>query len=589
MTDQGRRRFIGLLGAGLATPYLLTFHRRLSAAEAGPGPAAARHEGRDVFSLSVASGDPSASGVILWTRIDPAAYQAGEPLRFQVADDPGFGSVVMEGSVAGDAITPARDFTVRVDLDGKLQADRRYYYRYIYRGIASPVGRCRTLPAPGSYPSRLTLGLLSCQDYTNGYYGALRSLARRDEVDFVLHLGDFIYESAADPRFQPLPFADRQLVLPSAAAVALDLADYRHIHRTYRTDADLQHLLERHTLIAVWDDHETANDCYWDYARDTLGAPDHPYTTDPAYGNDPALLRTLRLEAMQAWAEYIPARIDPDPSATHPHEFFHIERRFVFGELAELFMTDGRSFRSAHPCGEGDVGQRYLPVGCRDYEAPERTMLGEAQRRWLTEGLSASGAQWKLWGNQVMLAELSLTDDGRRVPVNVDAWDGYQAERELISRRVRDSGVENLVVVTGDFHSFLASHLKIRYGADLNRLPRNTIGVEFMTTSVTSANGLDGINAALQRQPRQPDLPLPLGNRALQRLNPHIAFFDSSQHGYSLLEITPDHCFWSAYAVDKNDPAASEGRLFRRLRVDAGRSVLQDRPLSGWAAYLAGR
>lgn len=578
-----RRQVLGLLGLGLVAPYTISFHRRLDAAT-GPSRPSRETPNRQVFSLSVASGDPSPTGVVLWTRIDPAFYLSSEPLRFQIAEDRFFRRMVLEGAVAGNDFGPLDDYTVKVDLDGQLGSDRRYYYRFLYGNAVSPTGRCRTAPAPGATPDRLKLALLTCQDYTNGYYTALGRLAVRDDVDFVVHVGDFIYETAGDPRFQSLPFADRTIILPSNGIVALDLADYRHLHRTYRSDANLQRCMESHTFIAVWDDHETANDCYWDAARDTLGAPDHPYTVDPTYGNDPALLRALAMDARKAWLEYIPARVSVNPSGTHPHQFYQIYRRFTLGTLVDLFMLDGRSYRSPHACGEGDVRERYVPIGCRAYTAADQTMLGTAQRDWLTAGTLASNTRWRVWGNQTLMAELSVGRTDRRIPLNLDAWDGYQAERRHLAEAMRDGGRPNLVVLSGDFHSHIVAHLKVDYRQANNEDPRNVIGVEFMTTSVTSAGGLDAITAALERDPRNPKLDIPIGNQLVGALNPHIRFADLGSHGYSVMTFTDAYADWTAYVVDKNQPdGLVRERVFRRLRAEAGSVRLRELPpLDGW-------
>ena len=297
-----RRRFLS--AACLATGGLLvTWHAQavewLNLGREPLDTSALRTDSARVFDLSVSSGDPSATGVMLWTHIRPEALRGGQPLFLQVGLDAGFQTLLLQARIEASQISAERDHTVKVDLDGQLPetlSGGPYFYRFIYDGTVSRTGRCRTLPQDSTALRSLKLGLLTCQDYTNGYYPALGHLAADDSIDYVLHLGDFIYETAGDPRFQSLPFADRTLVLPSGGTVALDLADYRFIYRRYRSDPLLQLAMERHTFICVPDDHETANDCYWDYERDTLGAPDHPYTTDPQYGNDPGVLRRLRLQ-----------------------------------------------------------------------------------------------------------------------------------------------------------------------------------------------------------------------------------------------------------------------------------------------------
>ena len=530
-----------------------------------------RTDAARVFDLSVSSADPSVTGVILWTHIHPDAIRFGESLYLQVATDAQFSHLVLQAQVGPQGITPERDHTIKIDLDGQLPATATggpYFYRFIYDRTVSRTGRCRTLSSSGASLKRLKLGLLTCQDYTNGYYGALAHVAKDDSLDFVLHLGDFIYETAGDPRFQSLPFADRTMLLPSGGVVALDLIDYRFIYRRYRSDPNLQAAMERHTFICVPDDHETSNDCYWDYARDTLGAPDHPYTTDPKYGNSPALLKRLKLDSQRAWSEYVPARVTYNPLATHPHEALQVYREFRFGSFLDLFMIENRSYRSPHPCGEKDVLQRYVPLGCTNLNNKEQTLLGAKQHNWLVEGLTQSKATWKLMGNQTFFGRLALTFLGAQItPLNVDAWDGFNAERQAITGALREAKVRNYLVVTGDLHTYMASNVKHNYG-DTNPLNfSNYVGAEFMTPAVTSANLGEMLGAKLDATQRSL-LMKGLAAPAVRLNNPHVQFFDSDRQGYSTLELTDTYAEWVAYAVNKavNDPLVSRTCIARQRK-----------------------
>jgi alkaline phosphatase D len=544
-----RRSMLGKLAAfGLAAPYTLRFAAGAEAQTASTGPF--RLDDGSVFDLSVASGDPTPSGVILWTHVRPERVVAGQPLRFQVATDAAFASLVLEGEVS--AVSALADNTVKVDLDGKLRPGIRYYYRFLYGDVASRTGRARTLPAAGT--KTLKLALITCQDYTNGYYSAFNYLAQDDSVDFVVHLGDFIYESAADPRFQSLPFADRQVVLPSGEGVAVSLADYRSIYRTYRSDRFLQRALEQHTWIISPDDHETANDCYWDYERDTIGAPDHPFV------DDAVALRGLKLASQRAWAEYVPARVQLNEAASHPHDFLNTYRDFAFGDLARISMLDTRSYRTGHPCGEGDVFERYLPLGCTNYKSPQQFMLGDAQEAWLLDRLSRRDTLWNVVGNQTFFARLSIAG---QLPIDVDAWDGYDAARKRLSQGIKDRNVKNLVFVTGDLHSYIASQIKLNYD-NINPFDSgNQLGVEFMTPSVTSSALFDQLSQDLAGDA----LAGGLTSAAVFVNNPHIRFFDSARHGYSTLSFTRDYCEWVAYAIDKNVNSEAPGRsVIARMR-----------------------
>jgi alkaline phosphatase D len=568
-----RRKLLQTLAAGIGSPFLVTWAQ---AADWSPGtlPIDANLLSRDsarVFDLSVSSADPTPGGVVLWTHIAPGAWKSTEPLYLQVARDAAFADLVLQARVEPSRIGASADYTVKLDLDGHLAPATTYWYRFVYDATVSRTGRARTAPAAGTQAARLKFGLLTCQDYTNGYYGALARLAQDDSLDAVLHLGDFIYETAGDPRFQSLPYADRTLVLPSGGLVSLGLQDYRFIYRTYRADPYLQAAMERHTFICIPDDHETSNDCYWDYARDTLGAPDHPFTTDTQYGNDPALLRRLKLDAQRAWSEYVPARVALNEGATHPHDFLRQYRRFAFGGLLDLFMIENRSYRSAHPCGEGDALQRYLPLGCTNYNDANRTMLGAAQLNWLTEGLASSRATWKLMGNQTLFGQLSLTFLGTNLsPINVDAWDGYAAERRRIADVLREAKVKNFVVATGDLHTYIAAQVKRDYG-NLNPFDTgNQLGVEFMTPAVTSSNIGEMLSQGMTTD-QKTRLINGLSKAAVQLNNPHIKFFDSTRHGYSTLEFTPTWVEWVAYAVAKN---VDSGDLLRSCIARQRKSTL---------------
>lgn len=561
-----RRGFLSALGA-LSGGLLVTWQAQAATfAKLGLNPidvSGLRTDADRVFDLSISSADPSVTGVILWTHIRASEVRASESLYLQVASDAQFSQLVLQAEVRPDQIGAERDFTVKVDLDGQLPASPAggsFYYRFIYAGTVSRTGRCRTLPSTPNGVRRLKFGLATCQDFTNGYYGAWSHLSRDESLDFVLHLGDFIYETAGDPRFQSLPYADRTMVLPSGGTVALDLADYRFIYRTIRSDRKLQAAMERHTFICVPDDHETANDVYWDYARDTLGAPDHPYTKDPKYGNSPALLKQLKLDSQRAWTEYVPARVSFNSNATHPFDALTVYRRFDFAGFLDLLMIENRTYRSNHPCGEGDYLQRYAPLGCSKGDAGGRTLLGQTQHNWLVDGLTTSRATWKLMGNQTYFGRLSLTPIASPLtPFNVDAWDGYGAERTAICAALRQAAVKNFLVVTGDLHTHIASDIKLDYTSPNLIDTSNYLGAEFMTPSITSSTLGEMVAANADPKLREV-LVQGLVAPAVQVANPHIRFFNSSSSGYSTLELTDSYAEWVSYSVDKSVDSATASR-----------------------------
>jgi alkaline phosphatase D len=487
----------------------------------------------EVFPLGVASGDPAPDGVVLWTRIAPTG-SVGESGSWEIGADPDLCDVVARGDVVAD---PAHDWTVKVRVrSGALAPFTTYWYRFRARGTSSRVGRFKTLPAPDASVDRLRLGFVSCQDFTAGRFHALRKLADAD-VDYVLHLGDYIYETVSDPQFQRRGPRDRRLRLPGGGAGggrasasrgegifrAETLDDYRWMYRTYRADPDLQRLHERFAVIPIWDDHEFANDGYGVHDTDS---PDEQSNADPA----------RRSAATRAWSEYLPADVAFDPDAP-PLEQVRIYRSFVFGDLAELVLTDERLYRDGPPCGLTPA-QRYATRGCAQQHAPGRTMMGVEQREWLIERLTTSTRRWKLWGNETMVmpfrlpgwlarrlhphdGDVPMLDD---VYVNLDQWDGYQWERSLVTDALAD--VRGLVVLTGDLHSFISGTLRTTDGRD--------VATCLMVGSVTSANLIE-----LLVRRTLPSMPLPLG-LLVRSANPHLSYVNSSAHGFNVLELGRD-------------------------------------------------
>ena len=573
VSGAGRAALAAMLSGAFAGRTLATPIPRSSLSRTGTPPDAAGGRLADrspeaVFPQSVASGDPTPAGAVLWTRVAPSVHRPDAALFLDVRrSEPGdsSGESFAEGTryrVDPSAVTTG-DHTVRVDLDGALDPDATYRYRFEYDGARSRIGRCRTLPATDSSPDRLRLAVLTCQDYRAGRYGAYRYVADSD-VDFLVHLGDFIYETAGIS-----PHDGREIELPSGDAVAMGLDDYRHLHRTYRSDPNLRRALRRHTLIATWDDHEIVNDRYWDYEEDVPATDDHPRADDPEF------LTGLFADGIQAWWEYMPTRATYDADAEHLHDRLRLWRSFRFGDLAELLVTDERLFRSAPPAAPGEWP---ISLASGDPTAdPDRTMLGDAQGEWFRGRLRETDATWTAWANEVLNMSLRLSVDDETL-YNVDAWDGYEGARRRFTAALRESGVDNFVALTGDMHAALAGTLRERYPVDEDEATDlDGLGVEFMAPAVTSTN-----------LARYLDLPEgPVAEEAVEHLaieeNPHLAFFNAHRWGYATVEFTPESCTYTAYAVEKDvDPAAAEREAFKRLRVSEGSTELRDVTRPGW-------
>jgi alkaline phosphatase D len=259
-------------------------------------------------------------------------------------------------------------------------------------------------------------------------------------------------------------------------------------------------------------------------------------------------------------------RVEVDEAATHPHQYSRIYRRFQFGDLIDLYMLDTRTYRSAHPCGEKDYAERYGAFNCENTLLETRTILGGEQKSWLMAGLIQSTTRWQVLGNQTFMGRLGIAtpQDSAVLDINVDAWDGYKAERQELLETLKASGRKDLVVLTGDLHTYIASELKLDF-EDINPLSiNNYIGVEFMTPSVTSAGLMELV---LKQTPttQQAAVIQALSRSAVQLTNSHIRFFDSTRHGYSTIEFSQQWCEWRAYTIDKNNNSANNPRfeLFR--------------------------
>ncbi|WP_246998312.1 alkaline phosphatase D family protein [Halosolutus gelatinilyticus] len=520
-----------------------------------------------VFPQSIASGGPTPSGVILWTRLAPVVFDPDEPLAVRVAHDPDFDDVVYEGVVTDAEQIRAHDYTIKVDLDGHLDSDREYHYRFYYRDTASRIGRCQTLPASDASPEAMRFAVLACQNYCNGYYPAYHYVARED-VDFLVHVGDFIYESS-DGHFKGLGSYDypgREKELPSGNGRVWGLEDYRYLYRTYRSDRFLQEALEAHTMIAGWDDHEMVNDLYWDKRRDAP-AGDHPQ------GDDPAFMTDLVADAMHAWWEYMPARVHYDPRGDNLQDRFQLWREFEFGDLVTLVMTDERLFR--------DPPREAIPTADNvgpHREPPGRTMLGDDQREWLIDTIIESETTWTVWADEVLTVPLRVGSGPLSLYPVQGGWDGYTRERMQITETIAEADVDNFVTLTGDMHCYIAAYSQSSYPGRITGgegvAQGERIGVEFMTPAVTSLNVAEALH--LTRGWRR-TLTEPLLSRLVPAMNPHIEFFDGHHWGYSVVEFSRDACTYIGYAVDKTVNTSDADRsVVAAYRVPEGIVSLED-------------
>ncbi|GAA2961353.1 alkaline phosphatase D family protein [Streptomyces enissocaesilis] len=493
------------------------------------------------FLHGVASGDPLPDGVLLWTRVTPspeATPGSGKGpdvvVRWEVAEDKGFSAVVAQGTTTAGAAT---DHTVKVDVRG-LRPATVHYFRFTAGGTVSPAARTRTAPAAGAAIAGVRFGVVSCANWESGYFAAYRHLAARADLDAVLHLGDYLYEYATGGYPEP-PYVVRQ---HEPAHETVTLADYRTRHGNYRTDADLQALHAAHPVIAIWDDHEFANDAW------SGGAENH---TPGAEGEWAARVAA----AKQAYFEWMPVRASTEGT---------VYRRLRFGRLADLHLLDLRSFRSQQArSGSGAV------------DAPERTVTGRAQLDWLKAGLAASGAVWKLVGTSVMISPvafgsvpahllaplaglLGLPEEG--LAVNVDQWDGYTDDRKELIAHLRDRAIGNTVFLTGDIHMAWANDVPVR--AATYPLSQSA-ATEFVVTSVSSDN-LDDI---LHVAPQTVSL---VAAAAVRTANRHVKWLDMDSHGYGVLDVTDERSQMDYYVVSDKTRQDATARWTRSYRTLSG-------------------
>ncbi len=516
-----------------------------------------------VYPQSVASGDPQAVGIVLWTRIDPAQQGGAFPdtVAWQIAGDASFStaSVLASGVATLDSST---DNTVKLPVTSTALAPYTgYFYRFIYNGVASRTGQFKTLPATDADVAELNIGYVVCQDYGNGYYTALNHLAQ-ENVDWVVHLGDYIYETLSPTAF---PYSPARVVGPfpsGSTTIPTGLDDYRYLYKLYKSDPNQQAVHERFAYIQLWDDHEFANDCHQDFHPDDNAAPTTATTPQPA----------LRQAANQAWSEYGLADVIFDPTQSW-EQSIQVYRKFSLGKLADIIVTDERLYRDGPPCGNSIAGQRYFSIGCPEILDTSRTMLGAAQKQWFIEQMTGSTATWKIWANEVMLMQLKATG----VYDDLDQCDGYGEERKSLLNTFGKAGVKNLVAITGDLPTFLAGYLK----SDFDNIFASPVGIELMVGSLTSANfeeeALSDVDlpssSVLSKQfGVAPNLLEPL----IRTLNPHIKYWDSSTHGYAVLTLTPAQltCQYKAVTTIR-EPTANLVPL-KTFTVPEGKVQLND-------------
>jgi alkaline phosphatase D len=510
-----RRRFLDytwrILGANVALALLSdrTAH-------------AAPRFGQNPFTLGVASGDPTPDGIVLWTRLAPDPAEparlgmAGIPVRWRVALDDRMRRVIARGV----AIAPAElAHSVHVEVAG-LQPRRDYFYQFDVRGEESAIGHFRTAPYEHELVSELRFAFATCQDWPSGHYVAYRDMCEQD-LDLVLHLGDYTYEYAIDSTRRGIPVPE------GFEAECVDLRTFRLRHTLYKLDPDLQAAHASFPFAAVWDDHEVAND-YSGLA--------------PEYASPSPEFTARRAAAYQAYYEHMPLRSSP---ARLSKGELRIYRRLRYGRLVEFTMLDDRQYRSDNPCGDGER------VRCEAAIKGDYTMLGREQERWVAEGFARSSARWNVIGQQLLLAELEHLPYGDELYWN-DAWDGYPlARRRLLGEALRTK-LENPVFLTGDWHSTFVNDLKL----DFKDPAAPTIATELVTPAITTGGD---------------DTPYGPYYGPMVPFNPHIKYYEGDRRGYFMAMATPKRLRLDLRFMTSVEDANGTGYLERSFVVEAGK------------------
>lgn len=464
------------------------------------------------FSLGVASGYPQPDSVALWTRLAPDPLNGGGmpeapvALRWEIAADARFSKIVDRGEVLA---TPQSAHAVHVSARG-LEPSHWYWYRFMAGDAVSATGRTRTAPAADDARGKLAFAIASCQHYEHGQYAAYRDMAQQ-QLDFVVHVGDYIYESSWG----------RSKVREHHSPEPYTLADYRNRYAQYKLDPNLQAAHAACPWLVTWDDHEVDND----YARD------RSQDMDPV---DAFLLR--RAAAYQAWYEHMP--LPPGTWTGGPD--MKIYGTHAMGSLARIQLLDLRQYRDYHVCPRQNRkagGNQVKVLECPELKQPGRSMLGSTQEQWLESALTQSTARWNIIAQTTLMGQADRGPGGERV-FYTDGWDGYPVAREKLLRFIAERKIRNPVVIGGDVHFAMAGDLRVDF--DNERSP--VIASEFVGTSISSQGpGRARIEALLGK-------------------NPHVKFANGARRGYAKFEVTPQRWETSFRAVA--DVADAQSRVF---------------------------
>ena len=548
MQPLGRREFLQgvpvLTGGGLAIarPLSRTAGARSADREARPG-AIDTEQTETIFPQSVASGDPTPTGVVLWTRVAPSHAEGGDRLWLQVAESDDFADPLVETYFSARLPSEETGYTMKVDLDGHLAPGSTYCYRFVYDGTTSPVGRTRT--APEGDANSLRFAATTCTNPVEGRLNSLDRLAERDDLNAVFHHGDYIYE-----------FGNDQLDPPHECVT---LQDYRRRYADYRSRPELAAAHRRHPWIVLPDDGDVVNGLWRENAS--------------AHDEDEGSFETRRAAAMRAFHEWIPTRTPTGgPDA--------VSRTLSFGDLADIVVADTRLYRDKPRAGE------IVTIRAEGADDEDLQLLSDDQFDWLVESLSDSGARWTLLLQQEMLGhwggpgappilpeavadQLGVRNDGNMF--YGWSWNGYPAERRRFYSSLNRCGVDGLISLAGDAHLSLALELADQPWEPTRYDPatgRGSLGIEFVVPSVSSV--------AFAEQFGWPPRTLSKGLEAASLgANPHHRYNEFDSKGYTILELTAKRARAEYWFVDTVQAESDDEFMAAALESDAGSDQLR--------------
>jgi alkaline phosphatase D len=493
-----RRRFVGAAGGLAAASVIVPQNLALAAPRRTDGKLLTS----GTFADGVASGDPTPTSIVVWSRL--ANAEGTGRVELEVATDKGFRKVVSRTLITTSAKV---NHAVKARV-GKLKPHTQYYYRFANARQHSDVGRFRTAP-PADSTAPVTFAYFSCADYTHGYYNAYEHMLGQD-LDFVVCLGDYIYDETYHSKKDGTGVRDDSIGktlpgYPSAIRSAITLADYRAKYSLYRSDASLRRMHARFPMVTLWDDHEVMDNYAGGEADGGLPAG-YGYTT------------ARKSAGYKAWGESM-------PTFGKGANGNRIYRTLQFGKNVDLIVTDQRQYRANQPCDDA------VTAPCADWDQP-RAFLGSTQLNWVKQQLSASKANWKVMANELMIMPTKVTGGAF---FSFDSWQGYPREREELLAHIDTQNIQDVVFVTGDIHTFIAGAVQRGFDGTGKAVATEVVGGSITSAGLGESDIDAGGGVVIEGNDQKPATPAAIID-TLRGINTWVDVADFDHHGYGLVK-----------------------------------------------------